>query len=377
MPNTPPPPADGLCRPLEALQFHTEASLVPPLSAEELVSLREDITQRGIQEPLAITSADLVLDGRARLTVARELGLSTVPVRVVDPPDVGEYIILAALSRRQLDAIQRAALGLKLERYRNARSAGEARRLANLRQHTEVAPLPPREPSKTRDVLARIAGVSPRTAQDAITLHQHDPELLQRVVSREITSSQALRVVRHAQRDARIGPAPPLPEGPFELLYADPPWQLGNPNSPAAPENHYPTMPLDEIAEMTIPAADNALLFLWAVNCLLPEALQVMDAWGFEYRTNLVWVKQSIGTGRWARNQHELLLLGRRGNYPAPDPHTLCSSVIKADRRHHSAKPEVVYELIERMYPHASKVELFARGKPRPGWVFWGNEVEQ
>jgi hypothetical protein len=115
------------------------------------------------------------------------------------------------------------------------------------------------------------------------------------------------------------------------------------------------------------PTADNAVLFLWAVNSLLPEALQVMDAWGFEYLTNLAWIKQSIGLGRWIRNQHELLLLGRRGNYPAPDPHTLCSSVIEADRRRHSQKPDQVYELIERMYPHASKVELFARGTPRPG----------
>jgi len=241
----------------------------------------------------------------------------------------------------------------------------------------EVANLPHREPGKTRDVLARIAGVSPRTAQHAITLHQHDPELLQRVLSRQTTSNEALRVVRHAQRDARIGPAPPLPEEPFELIYADPAWQTGNPNSQSAPENHYPTETVDAIAARRIPAADDAMLFLWAVNSRVREALHVMDAWGFDYLTNLVWVKQSIGPGRWTRSQHELLLLGRRGDYPAPDPRALCSSVIKADRRHHSAKPMVVYELIERMYPHASKLELFARGKPRPGWVFWGNEVEQ
>lgn len=102
-----------------------------------------------------------------------------------------------------------------------------------------------------------------------------------------------------------------------------------------------------------------------------------MEAWGFEYITNLVWVKQSIGLGRWTRNQHEPLLLGRSGNYPAPDPTTLCSSVIEADRRRHSQKPDEVYALIERMYPHASKVELFARGKQRRGWVFWGNEADQ
>ena len=88
-------------------------------------------------------------------------------------------------------------------------------------------------------------------------------------------------------------------------------------------------------------------------------------------------MKPSIGPGRWVRNQHEPLLLGRRGNYPAPYPKDLPSSVIHAKRGRHSEKPPCVYERIERMYPHASKLELFARGTPRPGWAAWGNEVEQ
>jgi excisionase family DNA binding protein len=113
---------------------------------------------------------------------------------------------------------------------------------------------------------------------------------------------------------------------------------------------------------------------MWAVSCLLPEALEVMEAWGFRYLTNLVWVKPSIGPGRRVRNRHELLLYGQKGKLPAPDPEDLPDSVIEAPRGRHSEKPAVVYELIERMYPRASKVELFARGKARPGWVVWGNE---
>lgn len=126
-----------------------------------------------------------------------------------------------------------------------------------------------------------------------------------------------------------------------------------------------------------MPAAEDALLCLWSVNCLLPEALEVMRSWGFEYVTNLVWVKPSIGLGRWARNRHEMLLLGRKGNFPAPELEDLADSVIEAPRGGHSEKPAAVYELIERMYPRASRVELFARGTPRPGWVFWGNQVEE
>jgi N6-adenosine-specific RNA methylase IME4 len=170
---------------------------------------------------------------------------------------------------------------------------------------------------------------------------------------------------------------PPLPQGPFDLLYADPPWQLGHPDSPHAPENHYPTLPLEEIKALKVPAAEDALLFLWAVTALLPEALEVIAAWGFSYKSCLVWVKDWIGPGTWLRNRHELLLVGRRGDHRPPDPEDRVDSVLEAPRGRHSEKPAEVYELLERMYPRASKLELFARGAPRAGWAAWGNEVDQ
>ena len=102
-----------------------------------------------------------------------------------------------------------------------------------------------------------------------------------------------------------------------------------------------------------------------------------MHAWGFEYKTNLVWIKPSIGLGTWVRNRHELLLVGRRGSFPKPEPEDLPDSAIEAPRGGHSEKPGSVYELLERMYPQASKLELFARGIPRAGWAAWGNQVER
>ena len=167
-----------------------------------------------------------------------------------------------------------------------------------------------------------------------------------------------------------------MPCGSFELIYADPPWQLGNPSSEWAPENYYPTLPLEQIKTLDVPVATDAVLFLWAVNALLPEAIEVMQAWGFEYRTNMVWDKQSIGLGVWLRSQHELLILGRRGNHPPPTTRRRVASILAAPRRRHSEKPQQMYELLERMYPDATKLELFARGKPRPGWTAWGNQLE-
>jgi N6-adenosine-specific RNA methylase IME4 len=106
----------------------------------------------------------------------------------------------------------------------------------------------------------------------------------------------------------------------------------------------------------------------------LPEALQVIATWGFEYKTHAVWVKDWIGVGFWLRNQHEILLVAARGDMPIPPPARRSSSVIVAPRREHSRKPDEAYELIERMYPEVPKIELFARNA-RTGWAAWGNEI--
>jgi N6-adenosine-specific RNA methylase IME4/ParB-like chromosome segregation protein Spo0J len=360
------------------LRLHKRSGLVPPMADEEYRAFLIDIANRGLQTPLDINAAGVVLDGHQRLRAATELGLASVPVRTVSPTDEIEYMLLAALRRRQLSPSQRAALVVELEQVREQRECARQRSSANLRQgerRAEVATLPPRG-ERTRETAARLAGVSARTVQDALTVRQADASLFDQVKAGEVPASVAARRVKRARRDRELPPAPPLPEGPYELIYADPPWQLGNPHGRHAPENHYPTMPLEEIAALAPPAASDGVLFLWAVNCLLPEALEVIDAWGFRYSTNLVWVKPSIGLGNVVRNRHELLLVGKRGSLTAPDPEDRPDSVIEAPRGKHSEKPASAYELIERMYPRVSKLELFARGTPRPGWTAWGNEVE-
>jgi len=362
-------------RPAAELRLHEQQARVPSLPAGEYAAFRASVAREGVLVPLSILADSVVLDGRQRLQAARESGLGDVPVQVVAPEDEVEFMLRAAIERRHLSASQRAALAVELEQYRQLRDAGKRRQLANLRHSTnEVAELPPRG-AKTRELAADWAGCSPRTIQDASTVHSHDPQLFEKVKSGELSAEVAARRVRRANRDARIPPAPPLPEGPFDLIYADPPWQLGNPDAASAPEQHYPTMPLGDIKALTVPAANDGVLYLWAVNSLLPEALAVMSAWGFQYRSNEVWVKQSIGIGVWTRNRHELLLIGRRGNASPPEPTLRRDSVIEAPRRKHSQKPVCVYERLEHLYPDRSKLELFGRGQPRRGWSMWGNEV--
>jgi N6-adenosine-specific RNA methylase IME4 len=366
------------------LRLHERAEVVPAMAEEEYLAFRDDVRRRGVLVALEVNEEGVVLDGRQRLRAAAESGIDELPVHVVCPADEVDYMLRAAVLRRQLNPSQRAALAVELAEYRELREHARERRLANLQQADgevagvppwlDVAAVPPR--GKTREIAAAWAGVSPRTLQDVATVQEHDPMLFERVKAGEMKAAQAARRVRRRLRDASLPAAPPLPDGPFDLIYADPPWQLGNPEGEFAPENHYPTMPIAAICDLQIPTADCAVLFLWAVNSLLPQALQVLNAWGFTYKGHAVWVKPSIGPGVWFRPRAELLLLGVRGGWSPPEPEERCDSVIEADRGRHSEKPGQAYELIERMYPAASKLELFARGAARPGWVAWGNEAE-
>lgn len=161
----------------------------------------------------------------------------------------------------------------------------------------------------------------------------------------------------------------------FGLVLADPPWRYAfSRSSSRRVENQYPTMRVEEICALVIPASDDAVLYLWATAPKLREALRVVDAWGFDYRTHAVWTKRRLGMGYWFRNQHELLLVGVRGKVSPPPPPLRVSSLIEGTHAHHSKKPESVYAMLERQHPDKRRVELFARNE-REGWAHWGNEL--
>src|SRR5919206_734684 len=232
-------------RDIDKLSEHELARLVPAMPRDEFRAFLADVRARGIIDPLDITPKDVVLDGRHRLRAALELGLQRVPVRVVEPRDDIEHILLAAISRRQLSPSQRAALVVELREHLDRVARARRRQRANLKQTTEVATLPPRY-GRTRDTAAALAGVSARTVQDVESVRQADPALFEAIKRGRMPAHTAARRVRQAPRDRQLA-APPLPSGRFELIYADPPWQLGNPTSAYAPENHYPTLPLEQI----------------------------------------------------------------------------------------------------------------------------------
>ena len=171
-----------------------------------------------------------------------------------------------------------------------------------------------------------------------------------------------------------------LPGKRYGVIYADPEWSFEfyaeSGKDIGSPDNHYPTSSIEEIKQRDVPsiAADDCILFLWATAPLLPQQIEVMEVWGFEYKTCMCWVKDRAGTGFWFRGQHEILLVGTKGKVPAPVPGDNVSSVVSAARRAHSQKPDEFYDIIESYFPHVPKIELNARQR-RDGWDVWGNEI--
>jgi N6-adenosine-specific RNA methylase IME4 len=174
----------------------------------------------------------------------------------------------------------------------------------------------------------------------------------------------------------------------YGTILADPPWQFTNRTGKVAPEhrrlNRYSTLSLQQIKEIpvSVAAAGQSHLYLWVPNALVREGLEVMEAWGFQYKTNLVWHKirkdggaDGRGVGFYFRNTTEMVLFGIRGRLRTLSPGRRQVNVIRSRKREHSRKPDELYEIIEACSP-GPYLELFARGK-REGWDQWGNEVEQ
>lgn len=174
----------------------------------------------------------------------------------------------------------------------------------------------------------------------------------------------------------------------FATLLADPPWQFQNRTGKMAPEHkrlaRYPTMPLEEIANLPVTAIleETAHLYLWVPNALLADGMRVMEQWGFTYKTNLIWYKirkdggpDRRGVGFYFRNVTEMILFGVRGKHARTlSPGRRQENLIAAQKREHSRKPDEQYSLIEACSP-GPYIELFARGS-RKGWVGWGNQAE-
>ena len=389
----------------------------------DYAGLAASMEEIGLRQPITITEAGVLVSGRHRLEAAKSLGWKTIPAFVVEDDDLRNRLTEIDENLRRLDltvyeqskhAAERervlAALGQRFRHGGDRRSSGHGDHLKtediakasgmserSWRRRQEIGG---GLGEKTRAVLdqADVMEEKHRNLLNSTTqlnhlaniANKHGDERAALVAERVLTEDGAStfkiydeekrrqekeeRERKRAEHRASLQ-AVELPDRKYEVIYVDPPWRYDySPTDGRRIENHYPTMDLEEIKALEVPAAEDCTLFMWATSPKLAEAFEVLEAWGFSYRTCMVWVKDKIGMGYYARQRHELLLIAKRGEPAVPEPSNRPDSVITGERLEHSAKPVKTYELLERMYPNESKVELFAR-QPREGWASWGNEA--
>lgn len=385
------------------LDFHPAANLFPLLEGAEYESLKADIDANGLRVPIVIDAAtETILDGRNRYRVCCELGIDyTTTAKFYEGDDPYSYVYSLNAERRDLTPSQRATIAIDFE-IPMAREASERRKATqnNDAGRAVVEIFPPL--GKARDLAAEAVGVNPRYVSDMKRIKETAPDVFDAVWRGELNVPQAKQLERMPEEQrfevgklvaTKAAKSPidairivkkqsakdvPFPEGKYRVLYADPPWEYGGLNldyyGPA--ERHYPTMPLTDLCALPVAdlAAENSVLFLWATSPLLPQALTLLSSWGFIYKASFVWDKVKHNFGHYNSVRHELLLIATRGSC-MPDADTLLDSVVELERtENHSEKPEEFRQIIDVMYPHGPRLELFAR-RHVDGWEAWGDEL--
>jgi N6-adenosine-specific RNA methylase IME4 len=383
------------------LDYHAAAEIFPLMTGEEYNFLVQDIRENGLRESIWLHD-NQIIDGRNRFRAC--IDSDTQPhFREYDGEEsqLIPFVVSMNLHRRHLSESQRAMVAAKLANMplggnrkehhsANLRSASDAAAMLNVSERSVDGARKIQDQGVDELKEAVTSGlVSVNAAQDIAGLTGSEQSQIVAKGEKEILlAAKQIRAgkaeIRRAERIEKIAE---ISKGNMELgtgikypiIYADPPWRYENPpmgGNNRSIENHYPTMTLDEIIRLPVEelATPDCLLYLWATAPKLSECMEVIKAWGFEYRTNLVWIKDKIGMGYHARNQHEILLIAKRGEFPPPSVADRPSSVFYSDRQGHSEKPLAFYEFIENAYPELSKIELFSRSL-REGWAAWGNQA--
>ena len=394
--------------------------------SDRVAELAASMKERGLLAPILLRPADRrsgywLVSGRHRLEAARKLKWPSIIARVLEGlkadeaelVEIDENLIRIDLSpaERKLHYQRRKELYEKQHPETKRGAAGGAATKAKARGAKSQNESKPsafvtdaaRKTGKGRSTVARdlthASKIGPEILADIVgtsldrgdeidalaKLPVKDQKALAKAAKRgkKVSAKTKLKQVSRAKRERELAvKQKALPEKRYGVIVADPEWDdqvwsretgMGRHAS-----NHYPTSDSKVIAARPVQAiaAKDCVLFLWTTNQHLRIAIGVLEAWGFEYKSNYVWGKTTISTGRWNRSKHEILLIGTCGEPPCPAPGQQWDSLIMAPKGKHSEKPECFMEMIEQYYPTMPRIELNCVGAPRRGWDGWGNEVK-
>ncbi len=397
---------------------------IPPLITQEYADLEAMLLADGCRDALVVwQETGLLLDGHNRYAICQKhtLPFSTQGLTLPTRDAALDWIDANQLGRRNLTPDQASLL--RGRRYNRAKKA-EGAQIGNINAEKQLAQFEPVElmpppseeqPHSTAERLARQHGVSRETIkrdgafaeaietikpiqpalQDTVlrgtappksgvilaaAILETAPEKAKAILEGTATVAEVKRAMKREAITQQLETAKQTPRellvtGPYHIIVADPPWEYDfSATESREIENQYPTATVDTICGHTPNAADGCALFLWVTAPKLVEGLQVMLAWGFTYKTCAVWDKEKMGMGYWFRSQHELILVGTKGQISPPADFLRIASVIRAPRGVHSQKPDALCDYLDAAYPGKAKLEMYSRGQ-RDGWAAWGNQV--
>lgn len=359
--------------------YHPAAQIFPLMEGTEFDQFKADIEKRKLLEPITLHPNGSVLDGRNRHRACILLEIQPCFETWKDDGQPVAFVISMNLQRRQLTASQRATIAvealsvLEEEAKKRQRIHGDTApgRIASLTEKIQEVS------GETAQVAGNLFNVNSRYIYQAKSLQTKAPDLFEQVKKGSKTIASANR-----EYNKRTKVIPPPLEGHYRVFYVDPPWEYNdsgviNDDNYGHVERHYPSMSIKELCEIgerikAVSEAD-AVLFLWVTSPMLEDCFKIIKAWGFKYKTSFVWDKVRHNFGHYNSVRHELLLICTHGSC-TPDVPTLIDSVQTIERSEvHSQKPEEFRKIIDTLYTHGNKIELFARVKVE-GWNIWGNE---
>lgn len=311
------------------------------IRAIEKVGLAQEVREQKLREAQDISEA--VLDAEVRIG---EL-MAKVPKATGGQPYQARSTMDTAVQSKK-DIIEQAGFTVK-----------QVQRFETLAAHPEIVAQAKAEARENDDIVSRslvLEKVKQKKREENRQRWQND-------IAEQVDAPKADNHVDIFTTDKK-----------YRVIYADPPWSYGdkqNIEGLGGAVKHYPTMPLNDICALPVPAADNAVLFLWVTSPLLEDSFKVINAWGFKYKSSFVWDKVAHNMGHYNSVRHEFLLIATRGSC-TPDVPKLLDSVVSIERTEHSRKPKEFRDMIDMLYPVGERLEMFAREAPE-GWDVWGN----
>lgn len=324
------------------------------IGREKLVAVRAEIR--------AIEKVGLAQEVRAqKLHEAQEISEAVLDAEV----RIGQLMARVPTRQGKRTDLEPMDSGVQKSKQRIIEDAGftvkQAQRFETLAAHPEIVEQAKAEARENEDIVSRSLVLNMVKARKQEEQRQERQESIRQQVEKPRASSH----VDIYTTDRK-----------YRVIYADPPWSYSDRQDTGmlgGAVKHYDTMPLEDICALPVPAADDAVLFLWVTSPMLEDSFRVINAWGFKYKSSFVWDKVAHNMGHYNSVRHEFLLIATRGSC-TPDVQRLFDSVVSIERTEHSRKPGQFREMIDTLYPIGDRLELFAR-EAADGWDVWGDMV--